>query len=57
MSNVILVKIYVCLTTVKQLSIRPNFGLTKHDPDSFNLILLCTKTHLSNMHIETYYRK
>jgi len=36
----------------------PNFDLTKHDQNSFNHhILLSTKTHLPNMHGETYYRK
>jgi len=54
MSNTILVKIYVCFVTVKQLSMPPNFGLTKHDQNRFNHILLYTKTHLSNMHVETY---
>jgi len=54
---VILVKIYVSFVSAGQLSMPPNFGLTKHDQNNFNHILLSTKTHLSNMRVEPYYRK
>jgi hypothetical protein len=57
MWNVILVKIYVCFESAEQLSMPPNFALTKHDQNNFNHILLSTKTNLSNMHVEPYYQK